>query len=78
MSHTLTGKEKYVFIDIPRSLNESINYGMIEMLKDGVIFDPKYNSRIIYFNSNVHVIIMSNQMPKDNAFSADRIKLHIL
>lgn len=60
MVHVLKGTEKYVFIDIPRSLNESINYGFIEMLKDGMVLDAKYNSKMIYFNSNVHVIIMSN------------------
>jgi len=68
--------EKIILYDIPRSCDEEyVNWGVIEKLKDGIVFSGKYNSCVKVRSENAHVCIFSNVLPEEGKFSEDRIKL---
>jgi len=70
-------KQKIVVFDFPRESAEYINYGVIEQLKNGILFSSKYESRIKRFNQP-HVIIFSNFLPEKERMSLDRWDIRIL
>ncbi len=63
---------KIVLLDIPRHNLEYINYGVLEQLKDGLIYSGKYEGGICAFNYP-HLIVFANEPPNMNALSKDRI-----
>lgn len=72
----LTIKEgKSVFlIDVPRSQSEFLQYSILEQLKDGLVFSPKYESRMKHIG-RCHVVVFMNEDPDMNKLSNDRYKL---
>jgi hypothetical protein len=60
-----------ILIDCPRRNQEYINYGAIEMIKNGHIFSGKYEGARLLFD-NPHVICFANCEPDYSALSADR------
>lgn len=76
ISHAYDGEPIVVF-DYSRSNEESINYGVIETIKNGMIFSGKYESRTKAFNAP-HVIIMANFMPNKTKLSQDRWDIRVL
>lgn len=67
--------QRIILYDIPRCVDEEyVNWGVIEKLKDGIVFSGKYNSCLKYRNANAHLMVFSNNMPPLAKFSADRIK----
>jgi len=68
--------QKIILWDIPRSTaDDYINYGAIEKLKDGVFFSGKYTSAQKIRNKKAHVVVFSNNLPKEGAWTTDRLKL---
>lgn len=68
----LTAKIKVVFVDAPRSKQgEYVQYDFLEELKNGVIFNTKYESRMVKFDS-LHVVVMMNEYPDEKKLSRDR------
>ncbi|QDM14411.1 replication-associated protein [Human associated porprismacovirus 3] len=66
------GFRPYVIIDIPRSWKWSEQlYSAIESIKDGLIYDTRYHSRMINIRG-VKVLVMTNTMPKLDKLSQDR------
>lgn len=55
---------KAVIIDIPRCHKGGVSYSAIECIKNGMIFNTKYETGVKVFN-NVHVIIFSNFEPTE-------------
>lgn len=62
--------QKMVVFDLARE-TEYMPYQLIENFKNGLIFSPKYESRMKY-SKNVKVVIFSNFPPNLNKLSADR------
>jgi len=63
---------RVVFVDCPRSKQgEFIQYDFLEELKNGVVFNTKYESRMIYFPVP-HVVVFMNEQPDKNKLSEDR------
>jgi len=60
-----------VVLDIPRSGEGYVNYGVLEQLKNGLIYSGKYEGGLCLFD-NVHVIVFANFMPDKTQFSEDR------
>lgn len=60
-----------VIIDVPRSNSGFISYQAIEEIKNGCMFNGKYESGMCRFNKP-HIIIFSNTVPDDNKLSEDR------
>ena len=66
------GWRPYVIIDIPRSWKWSEQlYVTIESIKDGLVYDTRYSSRMINIRG-VKVMVMTNTMPKLDKLSKDR------
>lgn len=66
-----TSKRIFIF-DIPRNQSEYIQYGILEQLKDQMIFSPKYESTCKILPVTPHVIVLLNEQPDYNAMTGDR------
>lgn len=62
---------RLVILDIPRSSEGYINYGVLEQLKNGLIYSGKYEGGTCLFDA-VHVIVFANFEPELKQFSQDR------
>lgn len=60
-----------ILLDVPRTSLEYINYGVIEQLKNGLIYSGKYEGGICAFPIP-HVICFANCSPDLNSMSLDR------
>lgn len=60
-----------IVLDIPRHNQEYLNYGMIEQLKDGLVYSGKYQGGMIFLDKP-HVIVFSNSEPEYDKFTMDR------
>jgi len=60
-----------VILDIPRHNLDYINYGVLEKIKDGLIYSGKYEGGICIFR-NVHLIVFANDHPDRSTMSEDR------
>lgn len=63
-----------VCFDLARTTQEHCNYGIMESLKNGRIFSPKYYSCVKPYPIP-HVVVFANYPPKQGSFSEDRIKI---
>lgn len=64
---------KSVFMfDIPRGNMEYLQYGILEQLKNRMIYSPKYESRTKILKSKVHVVVFSNEQPDYEKLTEDR------
>ena len=62
---------RIIILDVPRHQLEYINYGMLEQIKNGMIYSGKYEGGQIFLDW-VHVLIFANQPPDERKMSADR------
>lgn len=62
---------KIVILDVPRSGKDFINYGVVEQLKNGLIYSGKYEGGRCLFR-HPHVIIFTNDNVDINKLSIDR------
>jgi hypothetical protein len=60
------------FFDLTRETTEFMNYSVLESLKNGRIFSPKYESSMVYLAHVPHVVVLTNQCPDMTKLSADR------
>lgn len=62
-----------IILDIPRSF-EHVNYGVLEEIKNGMIYSGKYEGGRCIFKSP-HVIVFSNALPDTGKWSSDRLNI---
>ena len=67
-------KTMFVF-DIPRGQSEYLQYGILEQLKDQMVFSPKYQSVTKILPQRPHVIVFMNEPPDLTKMSFDRFKI---
>lgn len=72
MAHSVKCETKYFFINVPRGQMEYLPYGFLEMLKDRIVFSPKYDSETKILHHIPHVIVLCNEQPDMNKLSSDR------
>lgn len=72
------GLEDYVVFDFTRDKEEICSYSMIETIKNGIIFSPKYESGVKLKENGAKVIVFSNWEPDTSKLSADRWCKHNL
>ncbi len=66
------GKDPHIVIfDIPRAQGDKVSYVAIEGIKNGLIFNAKYESGMCCFNIP-HIILMANCPPNYEKLSMDR------
>nr|WAE43040.1 MAG: replication associated protein [Cressdnaviricota sp.] len=69
--------QRIVIFDYSRTVQERINYEVLEQLKNGMVFSSKYESRTRVFKIP-HVVCFSNSLPDEKALSADRWRIKTL
>lgn len=70
LAHIYNGQEHVVF-DLTRSTESRINYTIIEQMKNGLVYSPKYQSKMKY-SMGVKILILANHLPNFEAMSKDR------
>lgn len=75
MAHALSENIRVLLIDCPRMRLEYFPYDFVEQVKNGLVFSPKYDSKVKYSNEIPHVVVFMNEMPKTENLSADRVKI---
>lgn len=76
IAHAYKG-ERTVIFDFTRSIEGRINYEIIEAIKNGIVFAPKYSSGL-KVNPTPHIICFSNFDPEQGKLSQDRWDLTYL
>lgn len=69
------GKHVY-FLDVPRKQMEFLQYSVLEMIKDGSVSSPKYESVMKETDVKAHVVVMCNELPDMEKLSRDRFKIY--
>lgn len=64
-------KTNIVIFDLPRSQGSNVSYTGIESIKNGIIYNSKYETGMKLFNSP-HLVIFSNELPEMEKLSLDR------
>lgn len=67
--------KKIFLFDVPRTGMEYFQYSVCEMLKDQLVFSPKYQSRMKIMRSLVHVVVFCNEYPDQSKLSLDRFQI---
>lgn len=78
MFHALTrfpNRRKIIIVDCPRSMQDYINYGAIELIKGGLVFSGKYEGDMLVYNYP-HIMVFANQPPDESKMSLDRWEIH--
>jgi hypothetical protein len=55
-----------------------LQYGVLESIKDRLVFSPKYCARTKRVIHNPHVIVFSNEMPEMNKLTDDRYDVRVI
>lgn len=66
---------KSVIFDVSRSRYNTVNYEVIENLKNGFMYSPKYESGLITFPP-LHIFVFANARPNIHELSLDRWKIY--
>lgn len=64
--------QEIVFFDFSRVVDGRVNYGVVEDLKNGMLFSGKYESKAKYFGKNPKILCLANFRPDWEAYSDDR------
>ena len=72
LAYCIDETKKFFFFDIPRRQLEYFQYSILEMLKDRLVFSPKYNSKMKILSSVPHVVVFCNEFPDMECLSEDR------
>jgi len=71
IAYAIGDDPKIVLLNYTRTLEDHINYGILESIKDGLMFSPKYESKTKIFNSP-HVVVFANFRPLELNMTIDR------
>jgi len=75
IAYAVKNNPDYVLMNLSRSNEGRVNYGVIEAIKDGMLFSAKYESTMKIFDSPV-VVVMANFFPEVHAMSMDRWEIY--
>ena len=69
--------QRCVIFDLSRSQMDHVNYEVIESVKNGIVYNTKYQSEMRVYKVP-HVIVFSNEQPDKTKLSDDRWDIHNL
>lgn len=75
MAYAVDESKSVFIIDVPRTQMEFLQYSVLEMVKDRLVFSPKYNSTTKIIGDTPHVIVFSNEKPDYMKLSSDRFNV---
>lgn len=64
--------QRVAVFDYVRESEQYVNYGVLEQIKNGILFSPKYESGLKRFPTP-HVVVMANFYPASGKLSEDRL-----
>lgn len=74
LAYSLDTRRSIFLFDIPRRGLEYLQYSVLESLKDGQVYSPKYESQTKEFQP-AHVVVFTNEEPDMGALTLDRYKI---
>lgn len=75
IAHALDPRRRTFLLDVPRGSMEYLQYSILEMIKDQVVFSPKYDSQTKILESPAHVVVFSNEHPDMDKLTRDRYEI---
>lgn len=72
LAHAIDATRSIFLFDIPREQMTYLQYSVLEMLKDRMVFSPKYESSMKILSKTPHVFVFSNEDPDRDVLTADR------
>lgn len=72
IAHEIEEHKDIFIFDIGRGQAEFLSYPILEMLKNRIVFSPKYNSHTKILNKLAHVVVFMNEPPDMNKLTHDR------
>lgn len=72
LAYAIDETKRVFLFDVPREQMMYLQYSILEMLKDRMIFSPKYESGMKILPESVQVIVFSNEQPNREALTQDR------
>lgn len=72
VAHAIDPQKSVFMFNIPRNGMEFFNYALVEMIKDRLVFSPKYESRMKVLDKNPHVLVFCNEEPDLTKMTEDR------
>lgn len=78
IAHALDPTKRVYFFNIPRNNMQYLQYGVLESIKDRLVFSPKYCARTKRLIHNPHVIVFCNEQPDMSALTEDRYDIRVI
>lgn len=78
LAHAIDVSKRVFLFNMPRGGMELLQYGLLESLKDRIVFSPKYNSTTKILTFRVHVVVFGNEDADMTKMSVDRYDIKIL
>lgn len=78
IAHAVDVSKRVFFFNIPKNQMEHFRTEVCEMIKDRLIFSPKYMSCLKRLRTKPHVVVFCNEFPAPGTYSADRLDLRVL
>ena len=75
LAHAIKIDTKVFLLDIPRDSMQYLQYSVLEMMKNRIVFSPKYSSQTKILHSTPHIVIFSNEEPNMAAMTEDRYNI---
>jgi hypothetical protein len=72
IAHAIDKNRSIFFFNVGRDAMQYMQYSVLEMIKDKLVFSPKYHSETKILTKNSHVVVLCNEMPNMAAMTADR------
>lgn len=72
IAHVLDPTKRVFFFNIPRDQMQYLQYGILEHIKDRMVFSPKYMGSCKQLLHKPHVIVFCNEEPDVTKLSEDR------
>lgn len=72
VAHAVDETKSVFMFNVPRGGMEFFQYHVVEMIKDRLVFSPKYDSRMKVIRKNPHVVIFCNEEPDRTKMTEDR------
>lgn len=78
VAYAIDETKRIFFVNVPRMQMQYLQYGVLESIKDRLIFTTKYQSRTKRLIHRPHVVVFSNEEPDHEKLTADRFNvIHI-
>lgn len=75
LAYSVDANKSVFLFDVPRGQMQFLQYSVMEMLKDRLVFSPKYESGMKVLRTVPLVVVFCNESPDMEAMSRDRYKV---